>query len=235
MLAGPNGSGKSFLVPLLAEEVHLGIIVNADEIEATLRKQPAGPFRLLNLGNWNVQLTDAELEEFAARPGSQRLPKEQASQLRIEQNVLLLGHVHLDSYLAAWIAELLRFHLLASRQALTFETVMSHSSKLDFLREARLAGYRTYLYFVATADPAINIARVAVRVAKGGHPVALDKIVERYHRSLALLRSALKLTDRAYIFDNSGAEPMLVAEEMNGKEVTYKMAQVPSWVDEAIG
>ena len=30
MLAGPNGSGKSFLVPLLAEEVHLGVVVNAD-------------------------------------------------------------------------------------------------------------------------------------------------------------------------------------------------------------
>lgn len=234
MLAGPNGSGKSFLVPLLAEEVNLGVIVNADEIEATLRKQPPAS-RLLNLGNWNVQLTDAELQEFAARPGSQRLPIEQASQLRIEQNVLLLGHAHLDSYLAAWIAELLRFHLLAIRQPLTFETVMSHPSKLDFLREAREAGYRTYLYFVATADPAINIARVAVRVAKGGHPVAKDKIVERYRRSLALLRPALKLTDRAYIFDNSGTEPVLVAEVMNGKEVTYKTTQLLSWVDDAIG
>ena len=234
MLAGPNGSGKSFLVPLLAEEVNLGVIVNADEIEATLRKQPAGS-RLLNLGRWNVQLADAELQEFAARLTSQRLPKEQISQLRIEQNVLLLGHAHLDSYLAAWVAELLRFHLLSSRQSLTFETVMSHPSKLEFLRAARLAGYRTYLYFVATADPAINIARVAVRVAKGGHSVAQDKIVASYRRSLSLLRPALKLTDRAYIFDNSGTEPMLVAEVMNGKEVTFKTAQILHWVNEAIG
>lgn len=131
--------------------------------------------------------------------------------MRIEQNVLLLGNTYLDSYLAAWIAELLRFHLLASRQSLTFETVISYPSKLDFLREARLAGYRTYLYFVATADPATNIARVAVRVAKGGHPVAQNKIVERYHRSLAQLRAALKLIDRAHIIDNSGTEPVLVA------------------------
>ena len=182
-----------------------------------------------------MQLTDAELQRFAARTGSQCLPKEQAHQLRIEQNVLLLGKAHLDSYLAAWIAELLHFHLLASQQSLTFETAMSHPSKLDFLREARLAGYRTYLYFVATADPVINIARVAVRVAKSGHPVAQDKIVEWYRRSLSLLRAALKLTDRAYIFDNSGAEPMLVAEVMNGKEVTCKTERVPSWVDAAIG
>ena len=234
MLAGPNGSGKSFLVPLLAEEVNLGVVVNADEIEATLRKQPAGS-RLLNLGSWNVQLTDAELQEFAVRLTSQRLPKEQISQLRIEQNVLLLGHAHLDSYLAAWIAELLRFHLLANRQSLTFGTVMSHPPKLEFLRAARLVGYRAYLYFVATADPAINIARVAVRVAKGGHSVAQDKIVARDRRSLSLLRPALKLTDRAYIFDNSGTEPVLVAEVMNGKEVTFKTAQILNWVNEAIG
>ena len=83
MLAGPNGSGKSFLVPLLAEEVNLGVIVNADEIEATLRNQPVGS-RLLNLGSWNVRLTDADLQEFATRPTSQRLPNEQIGQLRIE-------------------------------------------------------------------------------------------------------------------------------------------------------
>lgn len=78
MLTGPNGSGKSLLVPLLAEEVNLGVIVNADELEAILRKQPSGS-RLLNLGNWNVQLTDADSQVFAARTGSQRLSKEQAS------------------------------------------------------------------------------------------------------------------------------------------------------------
>ena len=97
MLAGPNGSGKSFLVPLLAEEVNLGVVVNADDIEAILRKQPTG-LRLLNLRNWSVQLTNAELQAFAARPGSQRLPKEQSSQLRIEQNVLLLGDAQLQRF-----------------------------------------------------------------------------------------------------------------------------------------
>lgn len=83
MLAGPNGSGKSFLVPLLQTEVNLGVIVNADEIEAIIRNQPA-ELRLLNLGNWNVSLTDAELRAFAECQSSQRLPKAQVNQLRIE-------------------------------------------------------------------------------------------------------------------------------------------------------
>jgi predicted ABC-type ATPase len=232
MLAGPNGSGKSFLVPLLQTEVNLGTSVNADEIEAILSHQFSA--KLLNLHNWDVSLTDEDLRRFAARPDSQRLPREQLTQLRIEQNVLLLGEARIDSYLAAWIAELLRVHLLLDKRPLTFETVMSHPSKLEFLHEAQQIGYRTYLYFVATADPLININRVRARVSKGGHAVAENKIVDRYHRSLKLLRPALKFTDRAYIFDNSGDEPHLIAEVTNGREVTYQTTKVPMWVQKIL-
>ena len=63
---------------------------------------------------------------------------------------------------------------------------MSHRSKIDILVQAQQAGYRTYLYFVATDDPTINISRVRNRVALSGHDVPADKIVTRYYRSLDL-------------------------------------------------
>jgi len=81
---------------------------------------------------------------------------------------------------------------------------MSHHSKADLLAQAQAAGYRTYLYFVATEDPAIDISRVCNRVALGGHSVPEDRIEPLYHRSLGLLMDAIRLTNRAYIFDNSG-------------------------------
>jgi predicted ABC-type ATPase len=81
---------------------------------------------------------------------------------------------------------------------------MSHHSKVDLLAQAQAAGYRTYLYFVATDDPVINISRVKSRVKLGGHNVPEDKIAERYHRSLELLMDAIRHTNRAYVFDNSG-------------------------------
>jgi len=94
------------------------------------------------------------------------------------------------------------------------QIVMSHIDKVQFLRTAQLARYRTYLYYVATEDPEINISRVRNRVALGGHNVAPDKVFSRYHRSLDLLLGAIKNSNRAYIFDNSGAagEHFLVAE-----------------------
>ncbi len=58
----------------------------------------------------------------------------------------------------------------------TFETVMSHPDKIELLHKAQQSGFRTYLYYVATEDPEINISRVENRVSSGGHPVPREKI-----------------------------------------------------------
>jgi hypothetical protein len=70
-----------------------------------------------------------------------------------------------DAYAAAAVADFLRDELLAAGQSFSFETVMSHRSKIDFFAKARTAGYRTYLYFIATESFHLNIYRVKNRVA----------------------------------------------------------------------
>ncbi|MGY3089264.1 putative ABC-type ATPase [Hymenobacter sp. UYAg731] len=229
MLAGPNGSGKSFLVDSLRTEVNLGILVNADMIEAQLKVQAGAVAQVLRLADWQLTLQQDDLFAFAARPEAARLTPGRLARMKIANNELQLSRLQLNSYLAAWIAEFLRFYLVAARQSMTFETVMSHESKLGFLREVRAKGYRTYLYYVATDDWNINIDRVRARVKKGGHNVSRVKIIDRYFRSLALLFEAVKLVDRAYIFDNS-LTPQLIAEITNGQEVEYAMNDIPQWV-----
>jgi predicted ABC-type ATPase len=59
------------------------------------------------------------------------------------------------------------------------------------------------MFFVATDDPLINVSRVVNRMAKGGHDVPVDKIIEPYKRVLDMLPDALRLCDAATIFDNS--------------------------------
>ena len=106
------------------------------------------------------------------------------------------------------------------------------------LTQAQAAGYRTYLYFVATDDPAINISRVKSRVKLGGHAVPEDKIAERYHRSLELLMTAMRHTNRAYVFDNSGntldQRYTWLAEITEGRELELKSGQVPAWFKHAV-
>lgn len=88
---------------------------------------------------------------------------------------------------------------------------MSHPDKIEMLRGAQDIGYRTYLYYIATEDPEINISRVRNRVKMGGH-LPEDKIIMRYHSSLNLLMEAVQVTNRAYIFDNSSHEHIWLAE-----------------------
>jgi len=112
---------------------------------------------------------------------------------------------------------------------------MSSPEKVKLLETAQSLGYRTYLYYVATKDPAINIFRVQHRVATGGHPVPEDKIIGRYFRSLDLLIDAVRKTNRAYIFDNSGHNrgPIWLAEITDGHSLEVKSTEMPGWFEDA--
>jgi len=143
-----------------------------------------------------------------------------------------------NAYFAAVAVDFLRRKLIERKMDFTFETVMSHPGKVELLAEARSKGYRTYLYYVATDDPQINISRVQNRVATGGHDVPVEKIEERYHKSLALLMNAIANTDRAYIFDNSTdsarGEQTWLAEITGGKELEFKSKQIRAWFKQAV-
>ena len=124
--------------------------------------------------------------------------------------------------------------LLKAGQSFSFETVMSHPSKVEFLDLCQKSNYTTILYFVSTESPRINVSRVGNRVAKGGHPVPEDKIFARYYRSLDLLLDAILVSDQAYIFDNSGIEIELIARVERGREITLSQDRIPGWFDKYV-
>lgn len=199
MFAGPNGSGKSVLKSYLPPAL-LGVYLNADEIEAVVRHQGG-----INLQSLGVETVAEEVLPFLTKSRLllEHGATESAQRLRFADGRLDFCDVPVDSYFAAAIADFLRTKLLERQDTFTFETVMSHPSKVELLAKAQQAGYRTYLYYVATEDPAINISRVQNRVKLNGHDVPSELVEKRYHRSLELLMEAIRLTDRAYIFDNS--------------------------------
>ena len=127
--------------------------------------------------------------------------------------------------------------LMQRGESFSFETVMSHPSKIEFFTRARAEGYKTYLYFVCTSSPELNVARVRTRVMTGGHAVPEDKIRERYGRSLDLARAALGSAYRAYFFDNSGREPVWLAEfdPQGHRHLKVEPDRVPRWFRDAIG
>jgi predicted ABC-type ATPase len=128
-----------------------------------------------------------------------------------------------------------RDELVASGQSLAFETVFSTYDKVQFVHRAKSAGYFVRVFFVGTSDPNINAARVAARVAEGGHTVPLDKILSRYDRSLANLSAAIAIADRVYIYDNSidDADARLCARTTEG-QLRKIYSSLPEWVGDAV-
>lgn len=230
MFAGPNGSGKSTLKDHLPANVWLGVYVNPDEIEKTLKAQSR-----LNLADFKISSDTSQVRDFFCR--SSLLGAEKAAHIAqhliCKGNWLYCDNIQIDSYLASVLSDFLRQQLMQQKISFSFETVMSSPDKVDFLQRAQLAGFHTYLYFITTADVEINVARVANRVRLGGHPVPEDKIRARYQRSLKLLLNALRYCNRAYIFDNSGSAPVLLADIADGS-VTARTTLLPAWFVEAV-
>jgi predicted ABC-type ATPase len=182
-----------------------------------------------------LNITNIELQSFFKLSNfspAKRNEPDLWSKLNIEDNKLTTT-AKIDSYLAADLAEFIRQQLLKNGISFTYETVMSHSGKINFLNEAKENGFKVYLYYIATEDPEINISRVNVRVAQQGHHVPAEIVRNRYYKSLQNLRMAVKNTNRAYIFDNSQMNVQLIAEITEGSNVRLNDSMpLPNWVAE---
>lgn len=232
MFAGPNGSGKSTLKTILPPKL-LGVYLNPDDIEKEM-KEAGG----LDLSQYGITFSESGVKRFFREsPFLKEQGLEQiANNLTMEDDRLRFEQTTVNSYLASVVVDFLRRRLIDGRASFTFETVMSHPGKVELFREAQRLGYRTYLYFVATEDPAINVFRVRGRVARGGHDVPEDRIVKRYHASLDLVIEAIRCSNRAYIFDNSleGEAKTWLAEVTDGRNLEMKVEQMPAWFKRAI-
>ena len=136
------------------------------------------------------------------------------------------------SYEAARIAGATREALMARREPFIAETVFSHPSKLDLLRQAHAAGYYTAVHVMLVPE-ALAVARVAARVVAGGHAVPEEKVRQRYQRLWPLVAEAIVLGDTATVYDNSRRTgPSAVAGFSHGFVVGRPLW--PDWAPEAL-
>jgi predicted ABC-type ATPase len=137
------------------------------------------------------------------------------------------------------IADQQRAECMFRKQSFTFETVMSHPSKIDVMRHAKEVGFFVQLFFIATNNPDINVARVKKRVSMGGHDVPEHLIRQRYERTLNLLPQAIEASHMAYLFDNSASffkttqdRQVLICtiESDKNKATLLKDGRPPDWI-----
>lgn len=233
VFAGPNGSGKSTMINQIAKQYDVGVYINPDLIEAELKAKGD-----VFLGNFKVSnVTVEELDNFITVHSILNKAKSEGFTIDLKYDPETDSIVNLNklrpSYEAALIADFLRSKLITQGEKLSFESVMSHESKLDIFDFAREHGYKVYLYFICTESPEINKGRVKLRVLEGGHDVDEGRIESRYYKTLKLLKQAVLRTYRAFLWDNSGKEQELILEAFNGTEIRMiSENQTPRWREE---
>jgi predicted ABC-type ATPase len=124
-----------------------------------------------------------------------------------------------------------RADFLARGESFVSETVFSHHSKLDLLRQAHASGFQVALYVVCINEPRQLLRRVKQRVNEGGHDVPGNKILERYPRTIANLTEAVRLADLSMLFDSVDVDrggPLLVAS-VTRTGVTRHVHPLPDW------
>lgn len=88
-------------------------------------------------------------------------------------------------------------------QDFSFESTLGGNSITQALLRAAASGLEVFVFYVGLDSPERHIARVAARVARGGHPIPSAKIRERYPKSLANLIKLLPCASEVRVYDNS--------------------------------
>jgi predicted ABC-type ATPase len=130
-----------------------------------------------------------------------------------------MAHAREASAEAAGVRE----QLIASRTSFITETVFSHESKVALVRAAATAGYLVYLH-VLLVPVELAVARVAERVAEGGHDVPEYKVRQRHARLWGHVAQAIQDAYEATVYDSSGGRFIPVAWFRFGAAT-----QAPNW------
>lgn len=104
----------------------------------------------------------------------------------------------------------------AHRESFAFETTLAGRSYARMIPAWRQQGYVVKLIFLALPDAEMALARVAARVAQGGHNVPEPVIRRRFEAGLRNFhRSYKRLVNFWQLFDNSVDPPHLLDEGSN--------------------
>lgn len=226
VFAGPNGSGKTTLVSRFIEDnlINPNRHINPDDLNS---------IDVLCFDNFGLKIDENDFRSFISQSPFFPNCNIDINYFKIEDNCFNI--INKSPYMGSMLADFLRHSFMKSDEALfSYETVLAHESRVDFLETAKNNEWLVYLYFVSTIDPDINCDRVEERVSRGEHDVPHDKIRSRYPQSHENLFSALQHCRRAYIFDNSEQMQLIAEKKPDNSLILSNEDSIPTWLDECV-
>lgn len=133
------------------------------------------------------------------------------------------------------LAAKIRKQYLQAGQSFITETVFSHESKNELIKEAQAHGFFVHLNHVHVSSAELAFKRVQDRVTAGGHDVPREKVESRYKRTITNIRNASTIADVTIVWDNSSQQLhqgvcfKFVMEMHAGKTISIN-DDIPEWV-----
>ena len=119
--------------------------------------------------------------------------------------------------------------LAAAGKDFSFETTLSGRAYAPWLAGLRASGYEVYLYYYWLRSPELSIARVAKRVAAGGHHIPETTIRQRYAKSCRNFFELFRpLCDEWRVYDNSDEVSRFIAF---GSPDGHTILEGDTWLD----
>lgn len=122
--------------------------------------------------------------------------------------------------------------LLDKGGSVCLETVLSTDKFRPMVESVLASGGRFFLVYVAVRAPEVSCERVRNRASLGGHDVAPEKVVARWHRSLEQLQWFARKASVFLAYDNTDSTPekppLLVARATGGLLNIYEAEVIPA-------
>ncbi len=98
-------------------------------------------------------------------------------------------------------------------KSFAFESTLAGKRYAQLIPRWQSNAYRVHLIFLRLYNEELAIERVANRVAQGGHDVPREVIRRRFRQGARNFEEIYRaLVDSWQLYDNSGSEPVLLAE-----------------------
>lgn len=145
------------------------------------------------------------------------LPNEAGCPVFINADLIAAGLSPFEPEMAAVRAGRIMLEEIKARtragDSFAFETTLSGLMYARLIPQWRRQRYRVKLLYLSLATPELAVARVAARVAQGGHGVPEDVIRRRFVAGWRNFQQKCKLLVDAWAhYDNSGERPVLVGQ-----------------------
>lgn len=114
------------------------------------------------------------------------------------------------------------------------ESAFSGQTIMRSMVQAKEAGFRVEVIFVAVDNVEEAIGRVAARVERGGHGIPADEQRRRFGLTVANAAAAARTADRVFLFENPRDLNFRLIAQVDGGNVTTLEDRRPPWVDHVI-